>query len=134
MIKIIIIDDSIMIGKRLSSMLNDIDGVVLAGQATCAREGLELVRATRPDFIVLDINLPDVSGLEIIAEIKNIDPEITIAMLTNYPYTAYRKRSMDLGADYFFDKSKEFGKLIETLTDLARNKDKRSSNDRNSEC
>ena len=120
MIKVTIIDDSRIIGERLSIMLNDIDEIMVTGQATNASDGLELVRASKPDFVVLDINLPDTSGLEIIKDIKNMDPEIMIAMLTNYPYPGYRTRSKDLGADYFFDKSKEFGKLIETLTELAR--------------
>lgn len=134
MLKILIIDDSRIIGERLSSMLTDIDEVRVVGQATCAREGLDLVRTTKPDFIVLDISLPDKLGLQIIAEIKKINPEITIAMFTNYPFTAYRKHSMDLGADYFFDKSKEFGKLVDILTDLARSKNKGSSTDSNSVC
>ena len=125
MIKAIIIDDSQFIGERLSNMLNDIDGVMVAGRASCAKDGLALACTTEPDFIILDIRLPDVSGIEIIADIKKIDPEISIAMITNYPYPSYRKFCMELGADYFFDKSNEFSKLIGLLTDLAREKNGR---------
>ena len=134
MVKTIIIDDSRIISERLSGMLNDIDGVMVAGQASYAREGLAMVNLTKPDFVILDIRLPDVSGLEIIADIKNIDPEICIAMLTNYPYYSYRKICMEIGADYFFDKSNEFGKLIEILTNLARYKKEKVPNVGNTVC
>lgn len=134
MVKTIIIDDSQIIGERLSNMLNDIDGVMVAGQASCAREGLALAYSSKPDFVILDIRLPDVSGIEIIADIKNIDPGIYIAMLTNYPYQSYRKFCTELGADYFFDKSNEFGKLIETLTNLARYKKEKVPDVGNTVC
>jgi len=122
MVKTIIIDDSKIIGERLSMMFNEIDGVAFAGQGTCASEGLDLMHACKPDFVTLDISLPDISGIEIIEDIKRINPEACIAVLTNYPYPSYRQRCAELGADYFFDKKSEFTKLCETLAELAKRK------------
>ena len=100
-------------------MLNEIDDVVIVGEAAYAAEGLDLVSSCNPDFVILDIRLPDVSGIEVLKEIKKNCPGLRVAILTNYPYPSYRTRCMELGADYFFDKSLEFIKAKEVLMELA---------------
>lgn len=117
--KILIIDDSRILRERLSTMLNEIDDVVIVGEAAYAAEGLDLVSSCNPDFVILDIRLSDVSGIEVLKEIKKNCLGLRVAILTNYSYPSYRTRCMELGADYFFDKSLEFIKAKEVLMELA---------------
>ncbi|MCH8080533.1 MAG: response regulator transcription factor [Proteobacteria bacterium] len=119
MFKILIIDDSRILRERLSTMLNEIDDVVIVGEAAYAAEGLDLVSSCNPDFVILDISLPDVGGIEVLKEIKKNYTDLRVAILTNYPYPSYRTRCKELGADYFFDKSLEFLKAKEVLMELA---------------
>ncbi|MFQ5660372.1 MAG: response regulator transcription factor [Gammaproteobacteria bacterium] len=117
MIKVLIIDDSEIIRERLSEMLSKIENVEIIGKAGFALEGLNLARSHKPRFVILDIRMPDISGLDILGDIKKIDPAPVIVALTNYPYPSYRKRCMKLGADYFFDKSSEFSKVRAVVMD-----------------
>lgn len=119
MLKVLIIDDSKIIRERLSSMLNDIDDVVIVGEAACAAEGLDMVSSYHPDFIILDISLPDTSGIEVLKVIKENHPGSCVAILTNYTYLPYRNKCMELGADYFLDKSVDFNRTKRILVELA---------------
>lgn len=116
----LVIDDSAVIRRRLVSLLSETDGVQLVGEAEDAATGAELIRKLHPDVVILDIRMPDRSGISVLEEIKN-DPKVpTIIILTNYPYAAYKKRCMELGASHFFDKSTEFVELEKVVRNLAR--------------
>jgi DNA-binding NarL/FixJ family response regulator len=57
-------------------------------------------------------------GIEVLKYIKKIEPVTLVIILTNYPYPQYLKKCMDLGADFFFDKSTEFEKVTEVCEQL----------------
>ena len=129
MINVIVIDDSEIIRERLADMLNDIKGVNIIGESASAMDGFDLIRKNQPDFVILDIRLPDISGMNLIKYIKKSNPHTQIAMLTNYPYASYRTRCTELGADYFFDKSKEFDQLPEIMTNLLKQESVKTNQD-----
>ena len=81
-------------------------------------EAINAVRKLNPDVVVLDIKMPGVDGIDVLKAIKNKNQDIVVIMLTNYPYPQYRKKCIELGADYFFKKSTEFESVIETLKQL----------------
>jgi len=118
MVKVLIIDDSEIIRERLSILLGEIDNVEIVGVAACAAEGLDMVNSYNPEFIILDISLPDTSGIEVLKVIKKNHPQTCVVMLTNYPYLPYRTKCMAFGADYFFDKSVEFTRTKKILMQL----------------
>jgi len=64
--------------------------------------------------------MPGKDGIETLNTIKEEKLVPVVIMLTNYPYPEYFERCRELGADYFFDKSKEFNKLIETIQVLVK--------------
>jgi len=114
----LIVDDSAVIRRRLVSMLAEIEDVVLAGEAANALDGAALIRKLRPDVVILDIRMPDRSGISLLEDIKQDSGAPTIIVLTNYPYAAYQKRCMELGASHFFDKSSEFTQLEKVVRNL----------------
>ena len=71
-----------------------------------------------PDFVVLDIKLKKRSGVDILKSIKTTSPGTIVAMLTNYYDQYYLNRCKELGADYFFDKSMDFEKLADLISDF----------------
>lgn len=119
MVRVLIIDDSEIIRERLSALLGEIDNVEVLDGAASAAEGLDMVISHNPDFIILDISLPDRSGIEVLKVIKRDHPDTCVIMLTNYPYLPYRNQCMAFGADYFFDKSIEFTRTKKILMQLA---------------
>jgi DNA-binding NarL/FixJ family response regulator len=115
--KVFIADDSVQIRKRLIEMLSEVPEVEITGEAGDAPEAIREIRRLDPDMVILDIRMPGGNGIDVLREIKE-KSHPAIIMLTNYPYPQYRKKCMDLGADYFFDKATEFEKVTEVLKEL----------------
>ena len=116
--RVVIADDSELFCKLLIADLSDIKGIEIVGQAHKGFETIQLIQELDPDVVILDIRMPGGNGIEVLRSIEKHNEVPVIIMLTNYPYPQYRKRCMEAGADYFFDKSSEFEKVFETLQHL----------------
>jgi DNA-binding NarL/FixJ family response regulator len=122
--KVFIADDSQILRERLKTMLSDFPEVEISGQAKDTPEAIKSIKELKPDVVILDIRMPGGSGIEVLQSIKKDRPEIKVIMFTNYPYPQYRKKCMNLGADFFFAKateSEEVPKVIEQLLKNAKN-------------
>ncbi len=113
--KIFIVEDSSLVQARVGLMLKGISGVEIAGFARDSDRAIEMIHRCRPDVVILDINLSKGSGIDVLKNIKESMPETVVIVLTNYPFPHYEKKCMDLGADYFFDKSIDFNRLPEII-------------------
>lgn len=118
-LRVLIVDDSATIRVRLAELLGEIEKIEVVGEAANAGEGLEMARRLRPDVVTLDVRMPGQSGLEVIGQIKQLEPSPTVIVLTNFPYPAYRNRALDLGADFFFDKTTELHEVLEVVGSAA---------------
>ena len=116
--KVFIADDSQVIRERLSALLSDIEGIEVIGEAKDGLEGRDAILKQKPDVVILDLRMPWRNGLDMLRDIKESNPDIKVIILTNYPYPQYRRRCMEEGADYFFNKSSEFEKVPEVLAKL----------------
>jgi two-component system chemotaxis response regulator CheY len=113
--RIYIVDDSVKLRKTLCELLSDVDSVQVIGQAGDAGEALDDIRVLKPDAVLLDIRLPGKNGIQLLGEIKELQPDITVVIMTNYDYPQYRQQSIRAGADHFFNKTREFENIIEVL-------------------
>ena len=109
------VDDSAAVRQRIASLLRDLEGVELVVEADGSERALDFARSLRPDFVILDLNLPGPSGLDVLPRLKALLRAPTVIVLTNHAGDAYAKRCRDLGADYFFDKSRQFEAAVETV-------------------
>jgi len=112
---IFIVDDSSIIRERILEKLGMLPMTSTVLQAKDYQSANQIIDKEQPDIAILDIQLPDGSGIDLLSKIKNMRKETVVIMLTNYPYSIIRKRCDELGADYFFDKSTEFEKVLEVL-------------------
>lgn len=117
-IKIFISDDSPVVRVRLTNMLSDVKGIDLIGEAANVQDSIDEILRLRPDVVILDIRMPGGSGIDVLKRIKSDDYAPVVIVLTNYPFPQYRKICTDNGADYFFDKSNEFHRVLEVLKNL----------------
>ncbi len=115
MMKILIADDSLVVRDRLVTLLTDVDGIEVVGQAKDAIEAKSLAAQLRPHVAILDIRMPNGSGADVVRDIKQLTPTPKVIILTNYPHPENRKKCIERGADYFFDKSTEFKKVVAVL-------------------
>jgi DNA-binding NarL/FixJ family response regulator len=113
--RILIVDDSEIVGERLKTMLSEISIVETIGLAKNQQEALELLDKLNPEVIVLDIQIPGGSSINLLGKIKIREPSPITIILTNQSYAQCRRKCMEAGADYFLDKSTEFEKIAEIL-------------------
>jgi len=111
-----IVDDSPAVRERLIAMILEIEGTALAGATGDPHEAVRCIRRLRPDAVILDIRMAGLSGIQVLRRIKQGHRPPVVIMLTNYPFGQYRKECAEAGADYFLNKSTEFGKINQILT------------------
>jgi DNA-binding NarL/FixJ family response regulator len=118
--KIVIADDSSLLRDRIKSMLNNMNNVFVVGEAENGVDALQLIREKEPDLAILDIRMPGMNGIEVLKKIRELKMKVKVCILTNYPYPQYRKKCMELGADYFFSKTEDFEDIKDVITDMVR--------------
>ena len=122
---VLIVDDSQVIQDSLTNMLSLIDGINEITRAEDVENAISANRELKPEVLILDIRIHGGSGIDVLKEVKKEEPSPKVIMLTNYPYSQYRKKCFEEGADYFLDKSTEFaeiGGIFKTLIDSENEK------------
>ncbi len=109
--KLLIVDDSELLQARLKKSITDANDKILISQAFNCSEASELFLSFAPDMLILDIALPDGSGIDLLKAFKKEKPNAIEIILTNFPTDEFKKRCIELGADFFFDKSNLAGLL-----------------------
>lgn len=117
--RVLIADDSAMVCQRLTALLSPLDGVTVAGEAHDVSQTIESFERLRPEAVILDIQMTGGSGFDILKRVKSRAPDSIVIMTTNSPFSRIRERYLDAGADYFFDKSSEFEKVIDVFGQLS---------------
>jgi len=119
--KVLIVDDSAIVRERLKAMLSEITELENVSQARDSLEAISSFQKLNPEVVILDIRMPGGSGIDVLQEIKKSNQPPVVIVLTNYSYSQYRRKCLDAGADFFFDKSTEFDKVTEVLNQLSQN-------------
>jgi DNA-binding NarL/FixJ family response regulator len=114
---IFIVDDSTAIRERLHSAIAEISGALVVGEADSQEEALNMILISNVDIVVLDIQLMQGSGIEVLRQLKKMQPTTKVMVLTNHAYPQFRQECLKLGADGFLDKSKDFSLLDGVLRD-----------------
>jgi DNA-binding NarL/FixJ family response regulator len=113
---ILVVDDSPEFRRSLVRLLDTLVGVKIVGEAGSVWEAIQLAAESKPEAVILDIKLPGGSGFDVLREIKKKEEKTpVVVMLTNYASAYYRRKSLEDGADYFFDKSTEFEEVLAVL-------------------
>lgn len=113
--KVLIVDDSPLLQTLVKDSLLREDMDLSIGQAFNCKEAAELIASFKPETLILDIGLPDGSGIEILQKIKKDNHEIKVIMFTNFPSGEFKNDCMELGADHFINKS-DLTELIKIIT------------------
>jgi DNA-binding response OmpR family regulator len=100
--RILVIDDDRAVVRLLVARLGEEGYTVLS--ALTSDEGLELVASFHPNLVLLDVGLPDMSGLEVLKRIREIDPAIAVIMVTGNTDPQLARDALELGALAYVDK------------------------------
>ena len=114
-LNVVVADDSALVRTHLVSLLSSLERVRVVGQAENARQLIDLVDALEPQVVVLDISMPGGNGIQALEHILGAHPATRVIMLTNHSNDFYRRKCLNAGASFFFDKSREFERVSEVL-------------------
>ncbi len=113
--RVLLADDSSLILTRMRELLMQNKGVEVVGMFGNGTDTLQALRSLKPDLAIVDIEMPGLSGLEVLSEIRKVDKSLTFVILTLFTANAVRQEAMDKGADYFFSKANGFTKISSLL-------------------
>jgi two-component system invasion response regulator UvrY len=115
MLSILIADDHYLIRKGLRNLLEEKLPTLRVDEAEDGPRTLELAREGHYDVVVLDISMPGKDGLDLIRELKDIDPATHVLILSIQPEEQYALRAFRLGASGCLNKSGDPGELVEAV-------------------
>lgn len=93
-------------------------GIQVVGEATTGREAVEMARNLAPDVVIMDIHMPELTGIEATRRIRHENKDVRVLVLTAYNDPAYVHALLDAGADGFILKTAEFSQLLLALHEV----------------
>ncbi len=119
-VSVLLVEDSHIVRDRLLLLISDVPNVAVVGQAGEGFEAQAHFRQFQPDVVILDIQLPGINGMELLARFKKENPACIVIVLTSYAFKEFRQRCETLGADCFLDKTTEFDQIPGVLEAIQR--------------
>lgn len=118
-VRVVLIDDSPIIRLGLKSALEDYPAIVIVGEAGNATEGLKIVTTQRPDVVLLDLHLPDKSGLEVCRAIRENLNRVRVLILTSDGNPRHVQSALEAGASGYLLKENDGATLAAGLRQAA---------------
>jgi DNA-binding NarL/FixJ family response regulator len=122
MINILIVDDHPIVAEGIRKLIQDSQAANVLGVAGTGKACLDFLRWEKPDIILLDINLPDISGIELCKTIKEKYSSSKILALTTFNERSCIVNMMKNGADGYVLKNSETEEIIEAITEVYKGK------------
>jgi len=116
---VLIVDDHPLFRKGLAQLLQTVKGFRLLGEATGGVEGIEMARALQPDLVLLDLNMRDLNGLEVLRQLRLLRPEPRVVMITVSDQGEDVVAALRGGVDGYLLKDMEPEAMLSALVDVA---------------
>lgn len=111
-----IVEDSRLVRDRLLRTLEGLPGLDIVGTAEDVPGAIDGLTSFPPDALILDLQLPSGSGLQVLRAVRELLPLMRVIVMTNFAAEPYRKAAMAAGAEVFLDKSAEFDRVRDILS------------------
>ncbi len=118
-IRVLIADDHAIVREGLKQVLADTKDIIVAGEAKNGLEALKLARNDDCQVMLLDISMPDRSGIEILKQIKKEMPQLAVLMLSMHREDLYAIRSLKAGAAGYLNKQSAPSELVNAIRQVA---------------
>lgn len=126
-LRILIADDEPWIRTGLKSALQRHEGIEIVAEAENGKEAVHLAELSRPDVVLMDIAMPEMSGLEATRRIKSMQPHVKVVILTVHRESAYVCAARAFGADAFILKKLMVTELMRTIERVCSEKPSREA-------
>ena len=118
-VRIFLADDHRLVREGLKRVLQEVPNIVVVGEAQTAGEALDSLRSLEVDVLLLDISLPDRSGIDLIRQLRRDHPRMAILILTMHREDLYAVRALKAGAAGFMNKQAASSELLTAVAALA---------------
>ncbi len=118
-IKVFIADDHAIVREGLKQILAETRDIVVAGEAENGLDAIKLFRKSDCQVMLLDISMPDRSGIEVLKQIKKEKPELAVLMLSMHREDQYAIRSLKAGASGYLTKQSAPRELVTAIRQVA---------------
>jgi two-component system, NarL family, response regulator NreC len=118
-IKLLIVDDHLLVRTGITSLLSDQTDIEITGEASSGEEAIEKVNSSEPDVILMDISMEGISGLKAAELIKQDHPDIKIIMLTMHDENEYIYNALKIKVNGFLHKSAGKNEIAEAVRSCA---------------
>jgi two-component system invasion response regulator UvrY len=120
MIDILVVDDHAVVRAGVQFFIADIPDMQIAGEAATAQEAIRMIRAREWDIVLLDIAMPDKSGVEVLKQIKREKPDLPVLMLSMHPENRYAVQILRSGASGYVQKEALATELVNAIHTILR--------------
>ena len=120
MIRIAIVDDHALVRAGLRQFMAEQPDFCVTAEAATGREAMDIVRQGEVDVVLLDINMPDISGVDTLAAIKARQPDLPVLILSGFAETHYATTMLRLGAAGYLNKDCDPSDIVQAIRTVAR--------------
>jgi len=114
-IRVLVVDDHVIVRQGLRLIMDEEPDMEVAGEASSVEELMKKIRESEWDIVLLDITLPDRSGLEALKEIKAMRPHLPVLILSMHPEEQYASQALKKGASGYLSKESAAQEVVEAI-------------------
>jgi two-component system response regulator DevR len=111
-VDVLLVDDSRVVRERLRDLLDGEDGVAVVGEAGSVAEAKAALHEARPDVVVVDLRLPDGTGMDLLRHVRRAPHVPRCIVITAFPSREATAACLALGAVAVLDKATEYGRVV----------------------
>jgi DNA-binding NarL/FixJ family response regulator len=119
-INVLIVDDHDIVREGVKQIVADTTDIQVGGEARTGSEAIAEVRRAKWDVVVLDLNLPDRAGLEVLAQLRALAPHVPVLVFTMHQQPSYATRALKAGAAGYVSKDSARAHLVAAIRKVAR--------------
>ncbi|WP_278036144.1 response regulator transcription factor [Flavobacterium nitratireducens] len=119
MIKVVLADDHFFVRDGIKSLLESEKNIEVVGEATDGQEALDVVTTTNPDLLIVDIRMPQYTGIEVVEKLRNQNNPVKIIVLSMHESEEYVLKSIKAGADGYLLKGSSKEEFMKALHAVA---------------
>lgn len=115
MIKILVVDDHVVVRRGITDFLAAEADIAVVAEAANGAEALSIVQKRELDLVLLDISLPDISGLDVLAKIKQLRSDLPVLLFSGYPEEELATRAFALGVSGYLNKAGPPQEIVQAI-------------------
>lgn len=119
-IRVLIADDHPIVVEGIRNLLSSAIGIDVIGTAASGEQALEMIKSKSPDVLLLDMELPDQSGVDVVRKLVELDYEGSILVLSSHDDRAYISQMLSLGASGYLIKDEVVKTIVDAVRGVAR--------------